>query len=193
MFVRHKPRGYRAGVQGALRLLIIAVFAGVAILSGCGEITTTPVDIPATTSAVTPAVTPDATTKSNGDDLDLAKVTNFLPGNFSPQVTMAAAVTAKINSSSTNGGTLFTSYERYPFPADGGTDAICYFFYEYNGGIMGGKFDYWRTGGQPAKGLENVHEGYNGHKMPSAGTKCWTMISSKDGKQRSNTCTTTWK
>ena len=189
MFVRPKPRGYRAGVQGALRLLIIAGFAGVAISAGCGEITTTPIDIPPTT----PTVTPDATTKSGGDDLDLARVTNFLPSGISSEALKAASVTAKINSSSTNGRTLFTSYERYPFPADGGTDAICFFFYEYNGGVMGGKFDYWRTGGQPAKGLANVEEGYNGHKMPSSGTKCWTMISSKDGKQRSNTCTTTWK
>jgi hypothetical protein len=57
-------------------------------------------------------------------------------------------------------------------------------FYERDGRIMGGKFD-WLRPGQFRKGLENVKDGYNGHNMP-ADVKCYTCFVSVDGKQRSN-------
>ena len=72
-------------------------------------------------------------------------------------------------------------------------DAIACFFYEKGEGIVGGKFDWWRKGGQSAKTLENVVHGYNGHVMPEKGTKCWTMIVSVDGRQRSNLQQAVWK
>ena len=58
-------------------------------------------------------------------------------------------------------------------------------FYEVNGAITGGKFD-WLRPGQTSKGLENVHNGYGGHIFPEAGAKCYACFVSVDGKQRSN-------
>jgi len=193
----------------------MAGLAGIMMSTGCVEVSSSPIDSPAvdartdTSSAPstaadaatssTPASTPTTTTTtttSSGDALDLSRVTNFIlpatPGVTADKV-RSAKVTANIRAASTDGNTLWTSYDHYSFPSGNGVDAVCYFFYEYNGTVMGGKFDWWRTGGQGAKGLENVHGGYGGHKMPARGTNCWTMISSTDGKQRSNTCKVVWK
>lgn len=65
-------------------------------------------------------------------------------------------------------------------------------FYERDGKIVGGKYD-WCRPGQHSKGLENVHNGYNGHSMPAKGTPCYTMLVSVDEKQRSNLLETQWK
>ena len=58
-------------------------------------------------------------------------------------------------------------------------------FYEENGKITGGKFD-WLRPNQTDKGLENVHEGYRGHKFPVAGARCFAMFVSVDESLRSN-------
>jgi hypothetical protein len=168
-------------------------------------VTSSPIDAPAvdakseagsTPTAGTTTTTTTTTTTATGDDLDLARVTNFFisstPG-VSPEKVRNAKVTAKINAASTNGEMLYTSYERYSFPNKDGVDAVAYFFYVSGGTVMGGKFDWWKAGGQPAKTLENVKLGYGGHRMPAKGTECWTMISSVDGSKRSNTCKVVWK
>lgn len=61
---------------------------------------------------------------------------------------------------------------------------IC-LFYEIDGYIMGGKFD-WCRPGQTSKGLENVHNGYQGHRMPPKTARCWTMEVSVDEACRTN-------
>ena len=131
----------------------------------------------------------------DGDALDLHQIAHWIipntPGVTGPRL-IGARVTAKISAAFTNGTMLYTSYEPYDFPEKDGTDAVCYLFYRRDGAIVGGKFDWWRPGGQRAKTLENVHHGYGGHVMPARGTEAWTMISSKDGSQRSNTCLVTW-
>ena len=188
MLVWNKLASCLAGGRGALRLFVVAGFVGVALSTGCGEVTTTPVD----TATPTPETVAPQT---NGDDLDLSRVTNFILPNapgVNPDKVRGAEITAKITAASTDGQNLRTSYEKYSFPSESGTDAIAYFFYEYNGTVMGGKFDWWRTGGQGLKGLENVHAGYGGHKMPASGTACWTMFGSIDGGQRSNTRVVIW-
>ena len=215
MFLMSGHRRHFAGAFGSLRLLAMAGLAGIMMSTACVEVSSSPIDSPAvdartdTSSAPstaadaatssTPASTPTTTTTTttaSGDALDLSRVTNFIlpatPGVTADKV-RSAKVTANIRAASTDGNTLWTSYDHYSFPSGNGVDAVCYFFYEYNGTVMGGKFDWWRTGGQGAKGLENVHGGYGGHKMPARGTNCWTMISSTDGKQRSNTCKVVWK
>jgi hypothetical protein len=93
---------------------------------------------------------------------------------------------------------IYTVYRAYHWPSNNKQvkpcDAICHLFYESaGGGVTGGKFDWWSNEGQSMKGLENVITGYHGHKMPLRGTKCWTMISSIDGKQRSNLCAVNWR
>lgn len=195
MFVWHKLSNFLGGGQGSLKLLAIAGLVGVVMSAGCGEVTTTPVAT--TESAITESATAETATTANGsDDLDLALVTTFILPNVpgvSPATVRSATVTATINSASTNGSTLSTSYEPYDFPENDFADAVCYFFYRYNGTIMGGKFDWWSPGGQSSKSLVSVREGYGGHIMPAAGTECWTMISSVDGQQRSNTCSVTWQ
>jgi hypothetical protein len=167
--------------------------------SGVDTTTTTATTTTGTTGSTTTSsstTTTSTSTANSADALDLSQVATWilpaLPGVSSGEL-ISAKVTATINSAWTNGDKLYTSYDRYSFPADGGTDAVCYFFYKQGGKVVGGKFDYWRTGGQSVKTLENVHENYGGHSMPSRGTECWTMISSKDGSQRSNTCSVTWK
>lgn len=107
-----------------------------------------------------------------------------------------AVETAKIAAAHTDGRNLFTSYQPYRWhriTVKVEVNAIACFFYERGEQIVGGKFDWWRVGGQGTKGLENVHAGYAGHVMPRRGTKCWTMIVSVDGKQRSNLCEVKWK
>jgi hypothetical protein len=165
------------------------------------EDATTPAgDTSSTPAATTPssptATTPAAPAVEGADALDLSTVDDWflpsLPGVSSGEL-IGARVTATIRSASTNGDTLYTSYDPYDFPSSDGTDAVCYFFYVRDGKVVGGKFDWWRSGGQGTKSLENVHDGYGGHSMPSSGTECWTMFSSKDGSQRSNTCLVTWK
>lgn len=144
---------------------------------------------PDTTTVDKPAADPS-------DDLNLSDVTNFIlpstPG-VSPDELRGAKVTARIRSASTNGTMLYTSYDPYRYPSRDGLDAVCYFFYRSGNTIMGGKFDWWRAGGQPGKTLENVHHGYGGHRMPARGTECWTMFSSLDGSQRSNTRKVEWQ
>jgi hypothetical protein len=68
---------------------------------------------------------------------------------------------------------------------------IC-LFYEQGGRIVGGKYD-WLRPGQKVKGLENLHDGYNGHSMPAKGSQVWTCIVSVDEKQRSDIVAVTWK
>lgn len=126
---------------------------------------------------------------STGDAIDIGSI-SWLGDSYAD-----ARVTAKINSASTDGNMLYTNYEPYSWPrsADGGVDAICCLFYERGGRMVGGKFDWWRVGGQSSKTLENVKGGYNGHSMPARGSLVYTMIASVDGKQRSNIALVTWK
>jgi hypothetical protein len=203
MFLRSHRGKYFAGGLGSLRLLVMTGFAGIMMSTGCVEVSSSPIDSPAvdakndSNAAPAPAAPPATTpTAATGDALDLARVTNFFipssPG-VNPDKVRKARVTAKITAASTDGDKLYTSYDRYSFPNNNGADAIAYFFYVSGGTVMGGKFDWWRTGGQSVKTLENVHLGYGGHRMPAKGTECWTMISSVDGSQRSNTCKVEWK
>jgi len=102
-----------------------------------------------------------------------------------------------LKSASINGGTIHTSYNPYSWPVKfvkTDCDAIVCLFYRQGNEIVGGKFDWWRKGGQSSKGLENViHKKYGGHSMPVKGTDCWEMIVSTDEKLRSNIVKVTWK
>jgi hypothetical protein len=199
MSLKSLSKNFFAGGSGSLGIFLLAGFAGLAISAGCGEVTSSPIDTPAVDaqsdsgSATAPAA---PSVKTGGDDLDLARVTYFsvssTPG-VTPEKVRAAAVTAKFTAASTDGDKLYTSYEPYSFPNKDGVDAVVYFFYVSGGTVHGGKFDWWKAGGQPVKTLENVHHGYGGLRMPAKGTECWTMISSVDGSQRSNTVKVTWR
>lgn len=140
---------------------------------------------PPTEQESTPAPTPPV---SAGDAISIGSI-SWLGDSYA-----SARVTAKINSASTDGNTLYTNYEPYSWPrSSDGLDAICCLFYERGGRMVGGKFDWWRVGGQSSKTLENVKHGYNGHSMPARGSLVYTMIASIDGKQRSNIALVTWK
>ena len=120
---------------------------------------------------------------ADGDAIDIGSI-SWLGSDFS-----GASKSATLNSSSISGDTLLVSYEPYDWPSvtvEVRVNAICCLFYERGGQIVGGKFDWWRPGGQGAKGLENVKHRYNGHSMPASGTPTYTMIASVDGSQRSN-------
>ena len=58
-------------------------------------------------------------------------------------------------------------------------------FYERDGQIVGGKFD-WVRPNQTNKDLKNLRGGYHGHSMPENGAKCWAMLVDVHGKQRTN-------
>ena len=66
-------------------------------------------------------------------------------------------------------------------------------FYEKDGKIVGGKFDWARSSGQPVKTIENVHHGYQGHTMPAKGTKCYLMLVNVNGSLRTNFIEINWK
>ena len=119
----------------------------------------------------------------SGEPMDVTKIKWLGPNGSN------AIMEQLINSANMDNSYINTSYKAYSWPknADGGCDAICCLFYETeDGSIMGGKFDWWRVGGQGRKGLENVHGGYGGHKFPAVGKKVWTCIVSVDCKKRSN-------
>lgn len=120
---------------------------------------------------------------SNGDAIDLNSI-SWLGANYS-----GARKTATLNSARMSGDSLTVSYEPYRWPratVKVSVDAICCLFYERGGRIVGGKYDYWRAGGQGTKNLHNVKEGYQGHSWPAAGVKVYTMNVSVNGSERSN-------
>lgn len=120
---------------------------------------------------------------AGGDAINVSSI-SWLGDNYA-----GAAKTATLNGASMSGDTISVSYEPYSWPratVGVSVDAICCLFYERGGQIVGGKFDYWRTGGQASKSLHNVRERYQGHSWPAAGAKVWTMNVSVDGSQRSN-------
>lgn len=130
-------------------------------------------------------------TQPSGEDLDISKI-KWLGTNYS-----SATMVKLINSASMNNSTLNTNYNSYSWPTQVvGTatcDAICCLFYETfkaDGKVVieGGKYDWWRKGGQKSKTLVNVHDGYQGHVFPEPKAKVWTCFVSVDGKQRSNLC-----
>ena len=119
------------------------------------------------------------------EDLDISKI-KWLGANYS-----GATMVKLINSASMTNSRISTSYTPYNWPSNSTgviVDAICCLFYEKGTEIVGGKFDWWRKGGQGVKTLGNVHEGYQGHTFPASNAKVWTCIVSIDGKQRSNLC-----
>lgn len=58
-------------------------------------------------------------------------------------------------------------------------------FYERDGKIVGGKFE-WGKPGSVNRGITNLVEGYHGHSVPEKGAKVWAMRVSIDGEMRSN-------
>ena len=148
-------------------------------------------DVPKVEPEPKPMPTPSPTpSPMPGDDLALAGV-RWYGQNYA-----VAVRTATITDAQTEGHKLMTDYEPYQWPVkvvnEKPCDAIACLFYERDGEVVGGKYDWWRQGGQRVKGLENVHDGYGGHSMPSKGTPMWTMIVSVDGKLRSNTKRVRW-
>jgi hypothetical protein len=129
------------------------------------------------------------------DDLDLSTV-QWFGANYSK-----AKPVAVLRSAWTNGKNVWTDYAPYggagwpvmfqdsPKPCNA---IVCLFYRNAEGAVVGGKFDWWRVGGQIEKGLENVHNGYGGHTGLATGANCWEMIVSTDGKLRSNTRKVEW-
>ena len=160
--------------------LFLALVASVAIFSGCES---------SSSSSGSGSVSA-ASAGSGGDDIDISTI-SWLGDNYS-----GAAITAKITGSTIGSDVLAVAYEPYSWPSQTikvKVNAICCLFYERGGQITGGKFDFWRTGGQAVKILHNVHEGYQGHRFPASGTKTYTMNVSLDGSQRTNIKECTWR
>lgn len=128
----------------------------------------------------------------NGDALDIATV-KWLGSNYG---TAKQAMTLGSASISAGGKQIAFSDSA---PKDWPTttvkvkvQGIACFFYERGKSVVGGKFD-WTKPGQTIKGLENVHNGYNGHSMPATGTPAYAMLVDVNGKQRSNLVKVAWK
>jgi len=118
------------------------------------------------------------------DDVEFLATVKWLGSNYSKATRQEILVSAIMS-----GDKIFTQYKLYSWPVKDGVkpvDAICCLFYVRDGEWTGGKFDWWRKGGQSTKGLENVINGYGGHSMPESGIPVKTMIVSVDGKMRSN-------
>jgi hypothetical protein len=101
-----------------------------------------------------------------------------------------AAQTMKLTSATvdSNHKGVHFSWDSYGFSGDG----LGHFFVWNGSNWVGGKFDWIRSPGQAYKLLENVYGGYNGHTVPSSGTKVAFAWTSADGKKRSTLAQTTW-
>lgn len=130
------------------------------------------------------------TPQEPSSSFDLFKV-KWLGDNFSDAVediTLLTATITKSQHSFSPAAPASWPIKTVKVPVQG---IVC-LFYERNDQIVGGKYD-WLKPNQKSKNLENVHNGYGGHSMPSRGTKVWTMIVSVDKKKRSNVIGTEWK
>jgi len=181
--------------------------------TGCVEVSSSPIDSRPWTPGPTPAphhqqprrgnlVDAGQHADDNHDHHDFQRgrarslrVTNFIlpatPGVTADKV-RSAKVTANIRAASTDGNTLWTSYDHYSFPSGNGVDAVCLFLLRVQRYRHGGKFDWWRTGGQARKVSRMCTEA-------TAATRCrpghelLDDDQQHDGKQRSNTCKVVWK
>ena len=119
-----------------------------------------------------------------GEDLDISNI-KWLGRNYSSAKMEKFIRTARMDNSM-----LYTDYTEYNWPVKSGNgvvcDAIFCLFYERDGKIVGGKFDWSRKNGQRVKTLENVHHGYQGHSFPEPGAKVWMCLVSVDTSRRSN-------
>lgn len=140
---------------------------------------------------------PAASTEGNpsprpptGDALDI--LTLSIGVKNCPGVTAGtvrnAAIGMKIMSARIEGEMLRTDFIADPWINEGG---IVFF----GVGERIEKFDYWRSGGQRVKTLKNLIEGsgYDTLMLPAKGTPCYTMVTSMNGKHRSNIAKVEWK
>jgi len=158
---------------------------------------------PSVTDNPAPPAPPDAGGINSGlvDDLNLDLVRNIIVENAPPATSdgvKRAKVTGKITAAWTNGRMLWTDMDPYDYPfgrVEPTTNAMPMLFYLCADGVIrGGKYDWWRP--WPAgkcKDLNNVRDGVYGHQMPTRGTPMWTMFTSCDGTQRSNTKRVEWR
>lgn len=139
--------------------------------------------------------TPDNTETpilQNGDEIDITKIKYKSANAFYSDKFIKAPVTAKITDASINSRFMNTKYEKYNWECSDGLDAMCLIFYREGNDIVGGKFDWWRCGGQGTKTIENVHAGYGGLKMPAVNGEVWTAICDKKCMNRSNIKKARW-
>ena len=135
-------------------------------------------------------ITTTTTTLPDLDDLDITSI-KWLGADYSN-----AVIDTIIHNAEIDDKWVYTNYEPYNWKIGGGAvkvDAICCLFYEQGNKVVGGKYDWWRVGGQGQKMVDNVHHGYQGHSFPSRDKEVYTCIVSIDGKLRSNIKLTTWK
>ena len=154
--------------------------------------------IPAPDNPAPPAP-PDAGV-AGGDDLDLSTVPHIIVENAPPATSdgvKRAKVTGRITAAWTDGRFLWTDFDPYNYPAgtvEPSTNAMLMLFYRMpDGTIKGGKYEWGRPMAWQCKGLDNVKDGVYGHTMPARGTEMWTMFTSCDGTQRSNTKRVEWR
>lgn len=177
--------------------LLTTMLTAIAMLCGCEELESLKAEAdkfdPAQNADIASTDVPASegdTASSHQDAIPIGSI-SWLGDNYSN-----ARISTKITGASLNNDNLYTSYQPYSWPSatvKTRVDAVCCLFYERGGRIVGGKFDWWRAGGQGTKGLENVHNGYNGHSFPARGSRVYTMIVSVDGRQRSNIQACSWR
>jgi hypothetical protein len=200
----------------------IAVALVIGSLAGCntpwGQTPPIPLPTPTPTPTVAPTPMPDPYAQ---DDLDLSNVSWF-GADYSRAKIATRILSARTNGKTVwtdyepyGGAGWPVMFGDTPKPCDA---IICLFYREagvvrvdssgrtgistnnpskkviiYDWQVVGGKFDWWRVGGQREKGLENVHSGYGGHTGLIPGAECWEMIVSTDGKLRSNVRKVEWR
>lgn len=145
------------------------------------------------------------------DDVDVPEIVDDKPDAPLPETNDAVPVefiswfgksyrnaqqTCTLSSASIRGNTLSfspaapSSWPRKTVKVE--CQAIVCLFFERSGQVVGGKFD-WARPGQSSKGLENIHNGYNGHTMPPKGTPTYVMLVDVNERQRSNIQQVDWK
>lgn len=86
-------------------------------------------------------------------------------------------------------GKVYFDWDQFPWS----DDANGHFFVWTGDHWRGGKFEGIREGGQSIKLLSNIYSGYNGHTPPAPGTLVAFAWTDKEGRERSNLATTTWR
>lgn len=121
---------------------------------------------------------------SNGeDDLNISNAQSF--GTHKNVFAQNAGITRKLHSADQSGGFVFLSFDPLNWPSQGRVDGRVFLFWEENGQVVGGMFD-WHAKGQTAKTLENVYHGYLGGKRPPKGATVYFCLTNINATERTN-------
>jgi hypothetical protein len=127
-----------------------------------------------------------AAVTSGVDELDISSARML--GPHKDMVAQNASITRDLYSANKEGGNVRLSFETLGWPSEGSDKKIdggVYLFWEDDGGVIGGLFD-WHAVGQTVKTLANVNDGYLDGRKPASGATIWFCIVNMDADERTS-------